>query len=589
MMLLSRLYKWSAGMMENITNYETLGTCELDGYCKTYYARKKGRSHAGNNTVCQDYCLVENIDDETQVVCVADGHGGEAYTKSDKGSYYACTVFLNLIKNIKNNSKKTNNEDLWTEVLKTSDFKKEYIKQWKQAVLSDYNMDNNINESDQVIIKKYGTTFLFTIYAKDKYIVGQLGDGAILLSNGSAQNQLFKRHVVKTSPATSSMASGRAEYAFLIDSFDVKCFSGVLLSTDGIYDKLDNDDSFSLYENSLINQIEQEGELKRPFEVQGMDVSEISKDDCTIAIIKNNENSANIMTDGLESKGIKNIKFLRNMNGLTIFTGDYNEKKVEIHLVYKTNDEIKTNMESVAILYAEQIIKLDDGCQAYIYKIPDNYHRVAMLVDSGEHLEKKYWFNESETGTEDEIQSGGKYSNEYWLRVYEQLISLKDEIKNSDITTHGYLAECLFVTDKGKLIVLSDAFYKCGKKTENVAMGQLLSRFSIFGSLSCGDVKIPLFETTLQGQNISLLHTVSERKPLCRVIYNPEKKILGLWNAMDSSWNVENEKRKEIPVKGVLRLNKNHTFYVIPDDMEKNPAAEFTDGYAKYKIKILRR
>lgn len=41
MMLLSRLYKWSAGMMENITNYETLGTCELDGYCKTYYARKK--------------------------------------------------------------------------------------------------------------------------------------------------------------------------------------------------------------------------------------------------------------------------------------------------------------------------------------------------------------------------------------------------------------------------------------------------------------------------------------------------------------------------------------------------------------------
>ena len=129
-------------------------------------------------------------------------------------TYYACTVFLNLIKNIKNNSKKTNNEDLWTEVLKTSDFKKEYIKQWKQAVLSDYNMDNNINESDQVIIKKYGTTFLFTIYAKDKYIVGQLGDGAILLSNGSAQNQLFKRHVVKTSPATSSMASGRAEYAF---------------------------------------------------------------------------------------------------------------------------------------------------------------------------------------------------------------------------------------------------------------------------------------------------------------------------------------------------------------------------------------
>ena len=89
--------------MEEITNYEAFGAQVLEKSCATYYARKKGRSHVENHTVCQDYCLVENLDESTQVVCVADGHGGEAYTKSDVGSRIACTVFFELVRIIKQN------------------------------------------------------------------------------------------------------------------------------------------------------------------------------------------------------------------------------------------------------------------------------------------------------------------------------------------------------------------------------------------------------------------------------------------------------------------------------------------------------
>ena len=49
--------------------------CRLDPNTTTYYASKQGRAHVANNTVCQDYSLADNIDNDCQVVCVAVGHG----------------------------------------------------------------------------------------------------------------------------------------------------------------------------------------------------------------------------------------------------------------------------------------------------------------------------------------------------------------------------------------------------------------------------------------------------------------------------------------------------------------------------------
>ena len=575
--------------MDNTTKYEAIGSSILVGHCKTFYARKKGRSHVENGTVCQDYCLVEEIGDEIQVVCVADGHGGEAYTKSDKGSFYACNVFVELIKTIKRNSSKEDKGNKWIEVLKTRDFKKIYIESWKKAVIDDYHKENSeATESIPNIIKKYGTTFLFVIYVDGTYVVGQLGDGAILLSNDFGQSQLFKRHGVKVSSATSSLASNRAKYAFVIDSFDNDCFNSVLLSTDGIYDKLDNDSSFSLYERSLIEQIENEGELKKPFDVQGIDVSEITKDDCTIALIKSEKKGIPISKYDLEKEGLVGITFSRHMRGIDVFEAMLDNEKVEVHLIDGKYDEFPMDIRSATLILPQKIIPVKKNKVALVYKISDDYHRIARLVESGEHLEKKYWFNEYEND-DDETVNSGDFSNEYWLDFYENLLCLEDELRVIRIAVASYLNECLFVTKDNKLFILSDALRKEKDIVAEQAIERLLDRFSIIGSLSCGKIKIPLFETISQGQSIAMLHVASERKVLCKVIYNNDKKILGLWNATTSSWNLENEKRKEIPVQGVIRLNKDHIFYVLPDESEKNNDAEFVDGYAKYQVKILRR
>lgn len=576
--------------MNDSTLYESLGTKTLNNYCTTYFARKKGKSHVASGTVCQDYCLVENIGDDVQVVCVADGHGGEAYTKSDKGSYLACIVFFELIKNIRNNCGNRKSTDTLVEVLRTVDFKKAYIQSWKRAVLDDYKSENvNSKEVAQSIIKKYGTTFLFTVICKDYLILGQLGDGAILLSNDFGQQQIFKRHSIKTTSATSSLASNRAEFAFVIDVYEKKFFSSVLLSTDGIYDKLDTDNSFYLYEKDLIKQTNEYGELTKPFMVRDIDVSEITKDDCTISLVRLSDKSTSVIPEEIYQIGFENIRFLRYKKGVLIFEGEKENSKYEIHVLEETGRECDCQLETVKIQKADSIVKLNSVLYAYVYSISDNWQRVGKLIDGGEHLEKRYWFNDNELLVDDDTVSTGVYSNEYWLKFYEQMLLFESELTKLKISVREFVEEALFITDNEEIVILSDSFMEHNDNSVCEPIKRLLSRFSIIGKLSCGKISIPLFETTTQGQSITMLHITNERKILCKVIFNPEKKILGLWNATGNPWNVESGKRKCIPEQGVMRLSKDQCFYVAPEDVTTNPDAEFVDGYAKYQVKILRR
>ena len=64
--------------MENLEIFEDFGNIQLVDKCNTFYARKLGVSHRKTGKVCQDYCKVFNIDENVQVVCVADGHGSLA-------------------------------------------------------------------------------------------------------------------------------------------------------------------------------------------------------------------------------------------------------------------------------------------------------------------------------------------------------------------------------------------------------------------------------------------------------------------------------------------------------------------------------
>lgn len=574
-------------------NYEDFGSVALEERCITRYARKKGRSHAENGTVCQDYCLAENIDSETQVVCIADGHGGEVYSKSEIGAKLACETFCDLIKRIKVRQASLNVGEAWLNVLKTRYFKDMYLQSWRKAVVDHYISESEgCSETEVSIVKKYGTTFLFVVYTDAKLAIGQLGDGAILLFNDYGQCQLFKRHKVKTSSHTSSLASNRAEYAFTVDIYDRSMYSYALLSTDGIYDKLDNDDSFLLYAKSLIAQIDNDKAINKPFYVEGIDVSEISKDDCTIAIMAFEKKAPKYELINMGEYGYEDIVFKRSLAGVEVYEAVKDGKQYELHVVNGDITELDLDLKSCLFIKSDLKIPLLDGRAVYVYSVSNSWLRVNELIECGEHLEKKYWFNDSELSlSEDEKYNiPCTYSNEYWLDFYEKILQIGSEFDIINILFHQYAFESVFITEDEEIAILSDAIYQPKRKgtDSNYVFNNFLENFSIIGKISCGSISLPLFECTAQGQNIVMLHALLEKKPLCRVIFNREKKMLGLWNATNKVWKIEEEKRKEVPVQGVLRLNKNQVFLVRCDEKKIAQGAEFVDGYARYQIDIFK-
>ena len=147
-----------------------------------------GPLHLIKQKPCQDAIkYVQN--DEYIILAVADGHGSEKHSKSDIGAQQAVNVAVDIFSKFVNEEllyKKQCSENLlsilnnYSLLIKTN---------WTKLVIQDYfnfaeievSVDMTINQ----ILELYGTTLLVTIITKDKIICWQLGDGDIVIVNGS--------------------------------------------------------------------------------------------------------------------------------------------------------------------------------------------------------------------------------------------------------------------------------------------------------------------------------------------------------------------------------------------------------------------
>ena len=551
--------------MGTVIDYESFGEVNTDNGYKTFFARKKGRSHIANGTLCQDYCLVKNIGTDIQIVAIADGHGGEAYVKSDIGSRIACELLYDFAYDTHKHSGTLKQKNLWLDIFLTNNFKRSFIQTWKSKVLQDYKENEDIiNETESSIVKKYGTTLIFGIFTNEKIVIGQLGDGAVLLFDKNDKFQLFKRHDVKVTSATSSLVSGRAEYAFVTECYDRNCFPYILLSTDGIYDKLDTSDAFHVYGKYLVNQQETLGTVEAPFNIdEKLDVSEITKDDCSIVLVKNEAYEVDETVYKVLLTQYDCLRFYRRISGLEIYYAEKDGEQFTIHIVdnlpsFQYRDNVKLNI-------MRPIKKKRIGSKiVFVYPFEDARISVKELIETGEHLEKRYDFNKSEIIEDDNLKEENFYGNVFWMRFYEYLYQLRDSLQNCNITLKKFAFESSFFSSNGILTFYEDAL-------ENVPMTRcekqfvidlLEQYFSIIGKIKCGKVEVPLYKCNAQGQNIDMLHYKAMKKSLGRVIYNPDKQIYGLWNTSGSDWILVNEKKKSVSAQGVLRLNRNHSILI---------------------------
>ena len=141
------------------------------------------------NSSSQDYLKVEKIN-EGLICTIADGHSGDFFTQSHKGSKFACEAAINVIK--KYVSKDINEIDylLENKVLQT-----EICDEWRFLVNCD--IEKNLPRVFKDNYFKYGTTLLAVLLTEQYILYIKLGDGDILLKKDKQLQKILQSYNTK--------------------------------------------------------------------------------------------------------------------------------------------------------------------------------------------------------------------------------------------------------------------------------------------------------------------------------------------------------------------------------------------------------
>lgn len=200
----------------------------------TFYEQARGSSHIASGKPCQDNGLHYNKNG-VQIAIVCDGHGGDSYVRSQRGSYIAAKVALENIQGFINSPKSSllinkkgavtskpllnplkgkNGERIEYHFL--SESQQELVKQNKSYIdesSKNVEIENNFRELFAVILqewrsqilddsksspfnkyekeklgskrieKAYGTTLMAAVRTKDYWFAFHIGDGKLLACN----------------------------------------------------------------------------------------------------------------------------------------------------------------------------------------------------------------------------------------------------------------------------------------------------------------------------------------------------------------------------------------------------------------------
>lgn len=135
-----------------------------------------GTSHAKDGSLCQDFCIanIENsFDHQNYLVClVADGAGSAKCGK--KGAEMACSYAALAIRNT------LNSKGCMLNIITVE----KWIKQVQNAIQQDAT-------ANKLVIRDYACTLLGAVIGEHQALFFQIGDGAIVASNGYTQGIVF--------------------------------------------------------------------------------------------------------------------------------------------------------------------------------------------------------------------------------------------------------------------------------------------------------------------------------------------------------------------------------------------------------------
>jgi serine/threonine protein phosphatase PrpC len=256
---------------------------------------RRGASHIRSGKPCQDAhsILLGSLSGYPHLIAaVADGHGDKRHDFSQYGSslavkvavdelfaFYSLFGFEKSLISLKNTFK--------------ADFPRRLGRRWRDSVLEDAksrlgeNPDNLINGNE--IFSRYGTTLLVALAIPDVFLIGQIGDGNILvLRRDESLEVIFDKDDSLVGTETYGLSSSESHKLWHTAALDRSGGEILVMATDGIADSFQNSTEFHKYIKNMQKILKEHGLKKGATWLPGWldDLSQKgSGDDMTLTLV----------------------------------------------------------------------------------------------------------------------------------------------------------------------------------------------------------------------------------------------------------------------------------------------------------------
>ena len=466
-----------------------------------FLARRKGRGHIAKVQPCQDYGLYGEMEYGV-ILTAADGLGSCEF--SDKGSRFACESAVSVIREI---ASEEQNELNFIRKMGKLFTRRRIISEWLYRIKTDL-MERDAFEGEKLYqaSEEYNSTLMYAVITDHYMLGGSIGDGQILFFNDKTAYRL-RPYVKKDSSMTDSLHDPRSWLeGFHTAVFERGLFSGVLLSTDGIYDFLSEGRSFHLYAKQLCDRFLASGRPEFPFDYVTDDgkihhlYQSGTFDDCTIHLalclqpLKKdpvqeyvNEHTDRNVIDRMTSlvrkysalKGQKRFTVISSRIPAVFHTGRADvigsiqeQDKDGIHYSFYPETEF-TSIEQMFTANELNMNRSNDV--KHLLRIPKVYEQLKRLADD---------LAEQNLKLNDAAGFLCGYDAENHLILYKEAVS---NMKSSDIRERYSGFEKYFRNMSGALIFENRKYplFRCGMSE----VSNLIMRFDGLGTSELGEIK----------------------------------------------------------------------------------------------------
>lgn len=274
---------------------------------ETFSVTTIGASHIKDGKVCQDFALSsEGSDYAVAIVC--DGHGGNKYFRSDRGSRLAAEQAQLAIREfMKTRFVKSQNGGKIVDNIQTNpdafmhQLSANIIFRWREAIAEDYQHEP-FTETEMAIlspkelaafqteegwVSAFGTTLIAAVRAKDFWFGLHIGDGKCVTVNAACEYTQpipwdEKCFLNQTTSLCDEQALSRFRYYFGKEDLPIAIFVG----SDGVDDTFGTDEALYGFYKTILQLFTEKGITEGVEELQSYlpQLSEKgSKDDVSIA------------------------------------------------------------------------------------------------------------------------------------------------------------------------------------------------------------------------------------------------------------------------------------------------------------------